>query len=264
MTFTLSKVLWILVAPGNALLIGLILGLVLLAIGWRRTGRFLTVMAALGLLLAAVLPVGKLLQPLENRFPAMYEPPDRVDGIVVLGGSISLDVSEKRRQVNFGYGERLTAFVTLAQRYPDARLVFTGGSGALSLTEFREADVAKRLFAELGMDTSRIVFERDSRNTHDNAVFSKREVQPKDGETWLLVTSAFHMPRAVGCFRQVGWHVVPYPVDYTTTGEDAFELGFDLAGGLNALNDAVHEYVGLAAYYLMGRTDTLFPGPESH
>jgi uncharacterized SAM-binding protein YcdF (DUF218 family) len=202
------------------------------------------------------------LEPLEDRFAAITDLPQEVDGIVVLGGSVSLEISEKRRQVAFGgYGERLTAFVTLARHYPDARLMFTGGSGALTLTGFREADVAKRLLSELGMDVSRVIFERESRNTHDNAVFAQRLARPKDGETWLLVTSAFHMPRAVGCFRKAGWDVVPYPVDYGTTGESGFSLGFDLAGGLNALNDAVHEYVGLVAYYLMDRTDALFPGP---
>jgi uncharacterized SAM-binding protein YcdF (DUF218 family) len=263
MAFTLSKVLWLIVMPGNALLLGLLLGFVLWAIGWRRTGVTVLVLSVLGLVSAAVLPTGQLLRPLEDRFPIIHQPPAHVDGIVVLGGSVSLDVSEKRQQVNFGYGERLTAFATLARRYPGAKLVFTGGSGSLILTDFREADVAKRLFGNLGMDVSKIVFERESRNTYDNAVFTKRLVHPAAGETWLLVTSAFHMPRAVGCFRKVGWAIVPYPVDYHTTGEDAFGLGFDLAGGLNALNEAVHEYVGLVAYYLMDRTDSLFPGPRS-
>ena len=263
MTFTLSKVLWFIVMPGNALLLGLILGFGLRAVGWRRTGGTFLALASLGLVMTSVLPTGQLLRPLEDRFPIVNRPPARVDGIVVLGGSVSLDLSEKRHQVNFGYGERLTAFVTLARRYPDAKLVFTGGSGALTLTDFREADVAKRLFGELGMDVSHIIFERESRNTYDNAVFTKKLVNPAAGETWLLVTSAFHMPRAVGCFRRAGWTVLPYPVDYRTTGDDAFGVGFDLAGGLSALNDAVHEYVGLAAYYLMDRTDALFPGPRN-
>ncbi len=264
MTFVLSKVLWFIVNPGNALLLSLLLGLALLMAGWRRSGRFFTGVAVLGFVLVTVLPVGKLMQVLEDRFPPVAELPGHIDGIVVLGGSVSLEVSEKRGQVAFGgYAERLTTFVTLARRYPDAKLVFTGGSGALTLTDVREADVAKQLMAELGLDVGRVVFERNARNTHDNAVFAKRAADPQPNETWLLITSAFHMPRAVGCFRQAGWDIVPYPVDFTTSGKKGFSLGFHLSGGLNALGDALHEYIGLAAYYLMDRTDTLFPGPRA-
>jgi len=105
------------------------------------------------------------------------------------------------------------------------------------------------------------VFEDASRNTVENAEFSHRLAQPKSGETWLLVTSAFHMPRAVGCFRRAGWNVVAYPVDHSTAGESEPPIQFNFGSGLGGLRAAVHEYLGLFFYWIGGKTDALFPAP---
>jgi uncharacterized SAM-binding protein YcdF (DUF218 family) len=261
MAFWLSKTLWFLVSPANVLLMALVAGLLAVAIGWRRVGVWLIALATAMLLAIAILPVGPLMEQLEDRFPMYENHGEKVDGIIVLGGSVSVYVSTARGQVNYGYGERLTSLVTLAHRYPEARLVFTGGSGSLKPGPVREADIASRLFDELGLDIGRVLFERESRNTFENAKLSKELVKPKEGETWLLVTSAFHMPRAVGCFRKVGWNVTPYPVDYTTAGNEGYGLGFQLSGGLRALDLVVHEWLGLIAYYFMGRSSEWFPGP---
>jgi uncharacterized SAM-binding protein YcdF (DUF218 family) len=106
------------------------------------------------------------------------------------------------------------------------------------------------------------VFEDLSRNTYENAVFTHRLIQPATEERWLLMTSAMHMPRAVGSFRKAGWQVVPYPVDYVTPRDGEFKLGFSLLDGLDALSVGVREWLGLVSYWLLDRTDNLFPGPS--
>ncbi len=262
MSFWLSKVLWIVAAPSNALLILLTVGFLLIVVGRRRLGGWLVGGAVVAFLAIAILPTGLLMVPLENRFPQVTEAPREVDGIIVLGGSFGLRGSESRDQIQLnGNAERLTTFVTLARTYPKARLIFTGGSGSLDPGLLREADLARRLFSDLGLDVRRIEFERESRNTYENALYSYRLAKPKADEKWLLVTSAFHMPRAMGVFRKVGWEPEPYPVDYMTEKDAGFTLGFSFAGGISTLDYATHEWLGLAAYYALGRTSSLFPGP---
>ena len=147
--------------------------------------------------------------------------------------------------------------------YPEAKVLITGGSGRLTRTQFREAHDMAAVLSILGIERDRLIIESEARNTRENAVLAKRLADPRPGETWLLVTSAFHMPRAVGCFRRIDWPIIPFPVDYRTEGQPAWwPPRLDLVGGLGSLGLAVHEWVGLAAYRLTDRTDALFPGPS--
>ena len=268
MIFALSKIFWTFANPANLILFALIVGFAAHLAPWRRVRRFgrwvlgLTIGSAI---ILAVLPIGTwLLGPLEDRFPAIVEPPARVDGIILLGGAIDLHRSVDRPGVSLGsYADRVTAFVELARRYPDAKLVFTGGSGFLLDQVHREADFIGPLLETLGVDPGRILLDRDARNTHENAGNAWTLAQPQPGEVWLLVTSAFHMPRSVGAFRRAGWTITAYPVDYVTGTNVSFRLGLDFAGGLSLTSFAVREWVGLLAYWLFGWTDTLFPGPDT-
>jgi len=264
MFFTLSKVLWTLVEPGNLLLMTLTAGVLLTITSWRRLGRALVVAATAGFLIFAIFPIGHMvIQGLENRFPQPKALPEKVTGIIVLGGMIDQFISRERNQPAVGSAvERLTEFAALARRYPEAKLVFSGGSGRLDNQDVKEAEQVEPFLAAIGMDTSRVYFESDSRNTHENAEFSKRAMMPAAGEDWILVTSASHMPRSVGAFRKVGWDVIPYPVDYTTVGDDNFEPTFQLTGGLGNAGTALHEWLGLTFYYLTGRTSALYPAPK--
>jgi uncharacterized SAM-binding protein YcdF (DUF218 family) len=259
--FALSKILWDLIQPGTILLVLMIVGAALLWTRRRRTGRNLLALGAVLALVIATLPIGSwLLLPLENRFPTVRSLPDRVDGIVVLGGAVNPRLTDARGQPALNEtAERMTTFVALARRFPEARHVFTGGSGSLIYTDLKETEVARQLFAELGLDISRMVFEDQSRNTYENALYTRDLVQPKPGEVWIVVTSAFHMPRAYGCFSRIGWRVLPYPVDYMTLGDYRFNVGLSLSGGLGAIEFALHEWIGLAYYRLRGYTDALFP-----
>ena len=263
MFFVLSKVLWFVVNPGNMLLVFLGLGLWLLWTRWWRWGRRLVTMVAVAGVLLAVVPVGSWLYGfLEDRFPAISKPLARVDGVIVLGGVVDPVMTKARGQVSVGSGvERLLAMARLAKRYPKARIIFSGGSGSLTNQDMKEAHAIPPLLRQLGVDPARVIFEDQSRNTAENAEFSLRLAKPKPRETWLLVTSAFHMPRAVGTFRKAGWTVVPYPVDYSTDGRKAAPLRFNFASGMGSLAVAIHEYLGLIFYWLDGKTDSLFPAP---
>lgn len=262
MSFALSKILWGLAEPGNFLLVLLLAGLAAWCLGRRRLARWLVGIAAAALTVIAVLPVGAwMMAPLEQRFPAQALT-GQVDGIVVLGGAVQPELSSDRdRPALNSMAERMTEAVALMRRFPDARVIFTGGSGDLLVQELKEAPVARQLWEQLGVDVSRIEFEDQSRNSWENALLSKARMQPKKGEIWLLVTSAFHMPRAVGSFRQAGWRVVPYPVDYHISARDLRRPSFALGDGLREVALGFHEWLGLAAYRLMGRTDSLWPGP---
>ncbi len=215
------------------------------------------------LVVVGVLPVGEwLLTPLEDRFPAVTEPPDRVDGVIVLGGAVELPIAEDRHQIALNdHAERLAALIELGRHYPDARLVFTGGQDWLAGTKLSEAEVVREFCRRQQFDPARMVFESRARDTYQNALFSKQLVHPRPGERWLLVTSAAHMPRAIGAFRAVEWPVTAYPVDYTTTGRYPLWGGFDVSWHLKEFDDAIKAWVGLLAYRLSGRTSALLPAP---
>ena len=260
MSFFLSKVLWELVRPSTLLLSVTALGTLLLWSRWHRLGRGLVSTTLVLLLLPAVLPLASVLEgPLENRFPQPALP-SQVDGIIVLGGAESPATSAARRQVVLnGAGERLLKGLELAKRYPQAKLVFSGGSGALYGGGPSSAGVAERLFNDFGIDRARTVLERRSRNTHENARFALEQARPRPGETWVLVTSAMHLPRSVGLFRKAGWQVIPYPVDYQSPGYVTFAPSLRFVEALAYVDNAAREWIGLVSYRLLGRTDALLP-----
>lgn len=264
MFFPLSKILGFFAIPSNlAISIGL-LGLLLLPTRFARAGRALAFASLIVLAILGLSPVGNALMiPLEDRFPRWDATRGAPDGIIVLGGAISPDVSAARDEVALNEAaERLTVAAELARRYPAARIVFSGGSGALIYDEGAEAPFALRLLENLGIPRARILLEDRSRNTVENAIFSKALIQPEPGERWLLVTSAHHLPRAIGVFRKMGFPVEPYAVDWRTRGAaDALRPFATLGDGLRRSDTAVREWVGLAVYWLTGRSSALFPGP---
>ncbi len=258
-----SKIYGLIAAPGNLLVILLVIGLILMWTPWRRAGRILVSIAAGFLVGIAVIPWSAvLLTPLENRFSQPLDLPREIAGVIVLGGSASLWLSLARNQAVLNdNAERLTNFAALADRYRGSPLVFTGGSGALIAGSDREADIAKKMLGEIGLDTSRVIFERESRNTWENAVNTLKLVPRQTRLKWLLITSARHVPRAMGAFRQAGWNVMAYPVDYRTSGNISIRPRFNFFAGLIGLRDGLHEWVGLVVYRMLGRSDSLFPAP---
>ena len=264
MFFLASKLLWIVAAPTNLMAGVAGLGLLLVALGRSRPGLGLVTGALLALVLLGFLPVGtSMLRPLEDRFPQALLEGLEPDGIVVLGGAIDQVIGAARGQVTISdSATRITAGAALARRFPRARLVYTGGSNALVSAIDGEAEDARRLWVALGIDPGRITIEDRSRNTDENARFVRDLLRPAPGQTWILVTSAYHMPRSVGLFRAAGFPVVPYPVDYRTTGtwRDAVP-NVQLSVGLARLDFVTREWIGLVAYRLSGRIADIFPAP---
>jgi len=264
MFFVLSKVFGFFALSSNLLISVGIAGVVLLCTRFARLASWLVVTSLVLIALAGLSPLGNvLILPLEQRFPPWDPSRGPPDGIVVLGGAISPDVSAARGTVALNEAaERITATAELARRYPNARIVFSGGTSALIANEGVEAGYAVEQLVALGVGHERITAEEQSRNTVENAVFSRLLAQPKPGERWLLVTSAAHMPRAIAVFRAAGFPVEAYPVDWRTRGPiDATAPFPSLGAGLSRTDTAVHEWVGLLVYRLTGKTQELFPAP---
>ena len=214
-------------------------------------------------MIIATLPIGQNLYALlENRFPVVHDLPQKVDGIIVLGGFLNEVTTKARGQTSIGGAiERIIEFASIAKEYPEAKLIFTSGSGKLLTQDIKEGDLITPLLVNLGIDPNRVRVENQSRNTFENAVMSKELAQPLPDETWVLVTSAFHMPRSVGVFRKNGWDVIPYPVDFSSTGEADFYPTFNLIIGLKYISKSIREWLGLLFYWLTDKTSAFFPAP---
>jgi uncharacterized SAM-binding protein YcdF (DUF218 family) len=262
MFFYLSKIFWFFIQPLNLAIFLLLAGLLAAMIGRRRLAATGGVLAFLILALSAWTSLGAMmLNPLEERF-ARPPLPEKVDGIVVLGGGFegAINLVRGGYELNSG-GDRMVETAVLARRFPTAKVIVSGGTGELFLEGEGDAATAPRLLTALGVTADRLILENKSRNTYENAVFTKELVTPKPGETWLLVTSAFHMPRAKALFDKAGFATVPWPVDYRTSGREGIGLFRDNpADSLQATTMAIREWIGLIAYWLSGRIDQPFPG----
>jgi len=262
--FFLSKTLGTMLLPVN-LLIGMgVVGAILLVTRRAVFGRRLLAASTLLLALCGFSPVGKwLILPLEQRFPPWDASRGAPDGIVVLGGGIDPDLSADVGVAAFTRSaDRIVATAELARRYPNARIVYSGGSANLvGDRSAKEADFALAALESLGVAAERLTAERNSRNTVENAEYARVIAQPKPGERWLLVTSAFHMPRSIGLFRKAGFPVEAYPVDWRASKKGMFWLSPLAIEGLELTQVAIREWIGLTAYWLNGKTDTFFPGP---
>lgn len=253
MFFELSKILWTLAQPVNLLFIFLAIATLLL--WWRPpVGRVMITVLVVLAWIAAAFPIGDYyLREIENKYPvpALSE---RVDGIILLGGFTWPEGTEAHHQLQTdAKADRFLIFAQLAQKYPDAKLVFTGGSGNPLRQDVREADLVKELWINLGYDPARVMWERESRNTYENALFSKNLANPQPGENWVLVTSALHMPRSVAIFEKQDWKVIPYPADYVTNNQSIWRYEFSVMDNLWRLMAAMREILGMFVYQMTDR-----------
>src|SRR3954447_25939142 len=251
--------------PSNFLLGLGILGLILLATRFARTGRALVTVSIVLLAISGISPLGNLLlYALEERFPPWQAAGRAPHGIVVLGGPIDPQLSAVRGVPVFkGAVDRLIAGASLAHRFPAARIIYSGGNASLLADDAsKEAYVALGVFESLGIARERLIMERRSRNTFENAEFSKALAAPKPGERWLLVTSAYHMPRSMGVFRRAGFAVEAYPADWRTgLAPGLLSSSVFASDGLGNADIAIREWMGLVAYRISGKTSELLPGP---
>jgi len=256
--FIASKVLALLAQPLHWVIVLLAVSALLNA-SRRKLARRLTVTALLVLLASGwqVLP-DSLLRQLETAYPEFSPEADLSGyaGVVVLGGAMEPGyMAQDHQQPLLGSGaERMTAAVALAQRFPALRIVFTGGEGELWGTGPSEAERARRFFKAMGLPEDRLVLEAASRNTYENAVLTARVPGIDPTRRWLLVTSAWHMPRAMGSFQKALWNVTAYPVDFRT-GNTTPWSNYSLSAGAEKWQMVLRELLGLLAYRLAGRMD---------
>jgi uncharacterized SAM-binding protein YcdF (DUF218 family) len=265
MFFVLSKIFGFFAIPSNVVVALGLLGAVAMFTRFARVGVQFVIASLFALAVLGLSPVGNaLIIPLEQRFPVWDPGRGAPDGLVILGGAITPDVSGARNRVALNEAaERLTEAIELARKYPQVRIVFSGGIGSLFETGPNEAEVALRLFDKFGIPRERVISEDRSRNTVENAEFSKALAKPQAGERWLLVTSAYHMPRAIGVFRKAGFAVEAFPVDFRTRGTEDYLRAFSTVGdGLRRTDTAVREWVGMLIYWITGRSSALFPAPR--
>lgn len=245
------------------LLFLLVVGVLFLYTRWWRGGRRFMVLATSLLLLTTVVPTGyKILSFLENRFPQPMEIQEDVKGIIILGGSFDLQVSVARQKTCYNLAAgRIIEFLQVAHKYPHLPVLFSG-AGAVDNPYANESANMQKLLESLGFDMSRVHFENKSKTTIENAKLSYELVKPAPGDKWLLVTSAYHMPRSVGLFRGAGWNVIPYPVDYHFSPEVSwFDFNYDLSKGIQAWAHGIREIGGMSTNYLAGRTKEWISSP---
>ncbi|PSH63102.1 MULTISPECIES: YdcF family protein [Phyllobacterium] len=264
MFFYLSKIFWFFAQPLNFSILLMGLTFIALIFAWRRTAMLTAACAFLILGLGAWTSLGAILMhPLEDRFQRPASLPERVDGIVVLGGGFEAGINLVRGGYELNSsGDRFVEAAILGARHPEAKVVVTGGAGTIILEGEADGTTAPKLLTRLGIGPERLILESQSRNTYENAVFTKEIVNAKPGETWLLVTSAFHMPRSVGLFRKAGFDVVPWPSDYRTSGRETIGIAQDNPqDSLQNTSMALREWMGLFVYWMTGRIDQLLPSP---
>ena len=253
--YLFSKLIWVVLNPLNLLLIILIIGFFFKTINMKIVSKTFFTLSLIFFVIVGIFPTGSLiLSKLEKNYPALTILPSYVDGILILGGPSSPGLTREHDQVSFNEaGERLTESVKLIKNYQSSKIIFSGGFGELPHTY-----VAKKFFSEMGIDISYIIFESKSRNTFENILFSKKIINPKESENWLLVTSSFHMSRAINVAEKLDWKFIPYPVDFRTSKKFiSFKPGFALLNNFNSFNLASHEVVGLLSYYLLGRSSKI-------
>ncbi|MAX53296.1 MAG: hypothetical protein CMH22_15075 [Methylophaga sp.] len=259
--FVLSKLVWGLLSPTSLMVWLLLLVTLLLWLNYIRVAkRLLLLMSLIGFIVMGY-PVGDyLMYPLESRFAAPEKLSEPFDGIIMLGGAEQLKLSDSWQKAQVGDGaERILQTAELARLYPDLPIIVSGGSNLVQRQNLdSDGQVFQQLFSQAGIDASRLVIEPQARNTYEN--FQRlKPLLTKPAGTYVLVTSAFHMPRAVGIAKKQHINVIPYPVDYRSNHANNRYWDFDLPAHLAVLETAWHEWLGLTVYFLTGKTQSWFP-----
>jgi len=263
----LSRVLFFIVQPSHFALLLIGLGLLILFVrpARARSGKLLAVTGFAALVVLGFSPIGyALLLPLEERFPRRELPTGDIAGFIFLGGFEDPSVSHARGALILNESaERLTEAVLVARSFPEAKVVFTGGAAEILMRSSSGAPAVGSFLEAAGIPADHIILEGRSRNTYENAIETRNLLDPKPGDRWLLITSAWHMPRAVGTFRRAGFDVVPWPADYRTRGtQDLLTPSDKLTEGLRRTDTAVREWIGLIVYWLLGQSEAILPAPS--
>ena len=259
MTFYLSKTLWSLFNPFHLILIIFFIGFILNLISFKLISKIFYIFSFLLLFIFGVLPTGSYLNfLLEKNFHSSNYYPDSLDGILILAGATKPNLTKEHNQINLnGLVERLTESIFLINKYPEARVIFSGGSGSLSNNTLTHASVAKQFFEKVGIKPERILYEDKSRNTYENILFSKEIAKPNINQKWLLVTSAFHLKRSLNIAEKLEWNFIPYATDFNKSKKFSWKISFNILSNLSEFQRASHEWLGLISYYFLGRSASI-------
>lgn len=259
--FVLSKLAWAILSPLMVLNLLLVLGTVFLLFGYRKVALRFLFPALLFSLSLIIFPLGDwLIYPLEARISQPEQLPENIDGIIVLGGGEDIKTSISWQQPQVGQAsDRYFGAALLAKQYPDSPIIFTGGNNLLRFDAgTTPAELSHELLTMVGVEEKRLIIESQSRNTYENFQRLKTVIPKRNGQ-YLLVTSAYHMPRSVGIAEKQGISVVPYPVDYRSQTGESRQMDFALFEQFEKLEPAWREWVGLTAYFITGKTSQWFP-----
>ena len=257
MSFYLSKILWLIVNPFNIFIFITLFTMFLYLINFRRLSLIIYLINFIFIALISFLPIGSYLTYIiEKEFHTNTKIPERVDGILILGGATNPLLFKEFDQISLnGSAERLVESVMIIRKFEKAKVIFSGGSGIVNRSDIGHSQVAKLFYKKMGVDSNKIFFEDKSRNTHENIIYSKKIAKPKKNENWLLITSAFHMKRALLIAEKNNWKFIPYAVDFKNIKEFKLTPNLNLLSNLNSFQSGLHEWLGLVSYYLMGRTE---------
>ena len=258
--YFISKFIWVIFAPLNFLVILLVIGFLFNLIGKKIFSKIIYIFSLLFFILVGIFPTGNLLLfKLEQYYQPPSIIPNYIDGVLILGGPSSAKLTIDYNQVSFNEaGERLIESIKIIKNNNPKKIIFSGGSIKQTFNN-SHAYVANKFYSEMGIDISQITFEFKSRNTYENILFSKKIAQPKKDEIWLIITSSFHMRRAMNISKKLEWKFIAYPVDFRT-GKELISLkpNFNLLENFNSFNLASHEIVGLISYFILGRSSKIF------
>ena len=260
MTFYLSKLLWYLFNPFNSILFLFFLSVILNFFKFQKFSKIILYFTFLLFFITGALPTGSyLLYLLEKNYHNKVNLPENVDGILILSGATNPFLTKEYDQISLNDSvERLTESIQLIKKYPKAKVFFAGGSGLAKYPDLSHSEVAKKFYESLDVNTKNIFFDKKSRNTYENIVFAKMKFNPNINEKWILVTSAFHLKRAISVGEKLGWEFVPYATDYKLPKKFRWKLSFNFFNNLGSLQHSSHEWVGIIAYYFMGRSSKIF------
>ena len=260
MSFFLSKFLWSIINPFNIILFFIFIGIVLHFFLKNKLYKFCYFIALLIFIFIAIMPTGNLLYfQLEKKFHTTASLPSEIDGILILSGATDPPLTKEYNLIHLnGSAERLIESIFLMNKYPKAKVIFSGGSGAIHDQNLTHSYVAKKFYKQLNINIRNIVFESKSRNTYENILYSLKIANPSSDEKWILITSAFHMTRAMNISEKLDWKIIPYAVDFRAGKKFSWKPTISFFGNISAMQSASHEWIGLIAYYFMGRTNKIY------
>lgn len=257
--FFFGKAFWIAAQPLSLALILIVLGFLALLAGRRRFSGLLSFLAGAILFATLFTSLGAWsLQMLEARYPrpTLTTPPACM---IVLGGAFDLEVTAGRGGMEMNQAaDRFIEAARLARLYPQSKILVSGGDGSFSGDYKGDADLSPVFFEAIGVDPARIIRETVSRNTAENVGQTKALLEANGLTDCLLMTSAYHMPRAKALFDAEGVTTVPWPTDYRSSGRVTLRLDFTQPS-LNAAltSTAMREWAAIWFSRLRGQSDPL-------